>query len=131
MIRIIAGTYGMRKGNRVIPVTGASGPIVLPDVQEKELVAQGIAEFVPMAKASVATISEESLEELPMTQVPQGDGLEDMKVSELRELAREYGLDMDNLTRKADLIRAIREAEAEEVVDDDDEFPQLEAEGII
>lgn len=45
MIRIIAGTYGMRKGKSVIPVTKNSGPISLPEEQENELVAQGIAVF--------------------------------------------------------------------------------------
>ena len=46
MIRIIAGTYGMRKGKSVIPITKNSGPISLPEEQENELVAQGIAVFV-------------------------------------------------------------------------------------
>lgn len=133
MIQIIAGTYGMRKGNSVIPVTKNSGPISLPEEQENELVAQGIAVFVSK-KASDNNSEERICEEKASTaeRNTQEGSLESMKLAKLKELAREYGIDPDGLNRKADLIAAIREARAEEdTVEDNEAPPQLEAEGIV
>lgn len=39
-----------------------------------------------------------------------GDGLDDMKPAELKALAEERGVDLTGLTRKADIIAAIRAA---------------------
>ena len=133
MIQIIAGTYGMRKGNRVIPVTKNSGPISLPEEQENELVAQGIAVFVGK-KVSDSDSEGRIREEKASTaeRNTQEESLESMKLAKLKELAREYGIDPDGVNRKADLIAAIREAQAEEdTVEDNEAPPQLEAAGIV
>lgn len=133
MIRIIAGTYGMRKGGNVVPVTENSGPISLTEKQENELVAQGIAVFVdggiPVGAADARNRAEKGKD--AERNVPEG-ALEGMKLAELKEIARSYGINPDGVNRKADLIAAIREVQAEEdTVEDDEEPPQLEAEGIV
>ncbi len=133
MIRIVAGTYGMRKGKRVIPVTKESGPISLTEKQEKELVAQGIAVFVD-TEASNSALEKRNRAEKASTaeRNTQEESLESMKLAKLKELAREYGIDPDGVNRKADLIAAIREAQAEEdTVEDNEAPPQLEAGGIV
>ena len=133
MIRIIAGTYGMRKGKSVIPVTKNSGPISLPEEQENELVAQGIAVFVGK-KVSDSDSEGRIREEKASTaeRNTQEESFESMKLAKLKERAREYGIDPDGVNRKADLIAAIREAQAEEdTVEDNEAPPQLEAEGIV
>ena len=133
MIRIIAGTYGMRKGWNVVPVTENSGPISLTEKQENELVARGIAVFVdggiPVGAADARNRAEKGKD--AERNVPEG-ALEGMKLAELKEIARSYGINPDGVNRKADLIAAIREVQAEEdTVEDDEEPPQLEAEGIV
>lgn len=133
MIRIVAGTYGMRKGRNIVPVTENSGPISLTEKQENELVAQGIAVFVdggiPVGAADARNRAEKGKD--AERNVPEG-ALEGMKLAELKEIARSYGINPDGVNRKADLIAAIREVQAEEdTVEDDEEPPQLEAEGIV
>lgn len=121
------------EGKSVIPVTKNSGPISLPEEQENELVAQGIAVFVGK-KVSDSDSEGRIREEKASTaeRNTQEESLESMKLAKLKELAREYGIDPDGVNRKADLIAAIREAQAEEdTVEDNEAPPQLEAEGIV
>lgn len=46
MIRIIKGTYGLRRGNKVEAMTPGTEPFSLFPEREKELVNQGTAEYV-------------------------------------------------------------------------------------
>lgn len=46
MIRIIKGTYGLRRGNKVEAMTPGTEPFSLSLEREKELVNQGTAEYV-------------------------------------------------------------------------------------
>ena len=46
MIRIIKGTYGLRRGNKVEAMTPGTEPFSLSSEREKELVNQGTAEYV-------------------------------------------------------------------------------------
>lgn len=46
MIRIIKGTYGLRRGNKVEAMTHGTEPFSLSPEREKELVNQGTAEYV-------------------------------------------------------------------------------------
>ena len=46
MIRIIKGTYGLRRGNKVEAMTRGTEPFSLSPEREKELVNQGTAEYV-------------------------------------------------------------------------------------
>ena len=133
MIRIIAGTYGLRRGGNEVPDTEKSGPNSLTDRQENERVARQIAVFVdggiPVGAADARNRAEKGKD--AERNVPEG-ALEGMKLAELKEIARSYGINPDGVNRKADLIAAIREVQAEEdTVEDDEEPPQLEAEGIV
>lgn len=46
MIKIIKGTYGLKKGDRVEAMTPGSEPFSLSPSREAELVEQGVAEYV-------------------------------------------------------------------------------------
>ena len=46
MIRIIKGTYGLRRGNKVEAMAPGTEPFSLSPEREKELVNQGTAEYV-------------------------------------------------------------------------------------
>lgn len=46
MIRIIKGTYGLRRGNKIEAMTPGTEPFSLSSEREKELVNQGTAEYV-------------------------------------------------------------------------------------
>lgn len=63
MIRIIKGTYGLRRLNKVEAMTPGTEPFSLSAEREKELVEQGTAEYVSMPETVVqekANIPEES-----------------------------------------------------------------------
>ena len=55
-----------------------------------------------------------------------------MKLSELKGIAKAYGIDADKATKKSEIIAAIEESQKEENSDDedmeDDELPKLDAE---
>ena len=53
MIRIIKGTYGLRRGNKIEAMTPGTEPFSLSAEREKELVAQGTAEYVDMPETVV------------------------------------------------------------------------------
>ena len=57
MIRIIKGTYGLRRGNKIEAMTPGTEPFSLSPEREKELVNQGTAEYVaePEKAAQVNT----------------------------------------------------------------------------
>ena len=53
MIRIIKGTYGLRRGNKIEAMTPGTEPFSLSAEREKELVGQGTAEYVDMPETVV------------------------------------------------------------------------------
>lgn len=57
MIRIIKGTYGLRRGNKVEAMTPGTEPFSLSPEREKELVNQGTAEYVDEPE----TVAQENL----------------------------------------------------------------------
>mgnify|MGYP005846374613 CR=1 FL=1 len=95
MIKIIAGTFGYFDGRKVVPKTSADGPLELDKALEKRLVDKGVAVYVTK-KAE---------------QPPEGDGLpaynKDMKLAELQEIAKSYGVDASKMKAKAEIIAAI------------------------
>jgi len=95
MIKIIAGTFGYFDGRKVVPKTSADGPLELDKALEKRLVDKGVAVYVTK-KAE---------------QPPEGDGLpaynKDMKLAELQEIAKAYGVDASKMKAKAEVIAAI------------------------
>ena len=115
MIEIIAGTFGYYNGRKVIPITNADGPQTFDPELEERLVRKGIARYVDPAVVQMAESSED---------VPEYN--EDMKIDELKEIARGYGVDASNMRRKSDIIEAIEAARAEST-DDAEQPPQIDA----
>lgn len=72
MIRIIKGTYGLRRGNKIEAMTPGTEPFSLSAEREKELVGQGTAEYVDMPETVVQENTdildepEQHLEEKPL-----------------------------------------------------------------
>lgn len=136
MIKIIKGTYGYRKGNRIIPKTPADDPFTATPEQEARLVRLGVAVYVdapveaptaPTPKApEKAETGSKDVDELPAYNI-------DMKLDELKEIAKAYGVDASNARKKADVIAMIEAAKAEdqdetpEAYDDGEEPPSLDA----
>lgn len=131
MIKIIKGTYGYRKGNRIIPKTPADDPFTATPEQEARLVRLGVAVYVdapaeaPTAPTPKAPEKSETgskdVDELPAYNI-------DMKLDELKEIAKAYGVDASDARKKADVIAMIEAAKAEtqEENDQDDEDPENE-----
>lgn len=131
MIKIIKGTYGYRKGNRIIPKTPADDPFTATPEQEARLVRLGVAVYVdapveaptaPTPKApEKAETGSKDVDELPAYNI-------DMKLDELKEIAKAYGVDASDARKKADVIAMIEAAKAEthEENDQDDEDPENE-----
>lgn len=112
MIEIIAGTFGYYDGRKVIPITNADGPQTFDPELEARLVQKGIARYVDPAVE-------------PSENMPEYN--EDMKLEELKEIAKGYGVDASNMRRKSDIIEAIEAAQAD-TSDDLDEPPQIDVE---
>lgn len=131
MIKIIKGTYGYRKGNRIIPKTPADDPFTATPEQEARLVRLGVAVYVdapveapttPTPKApEKAETGSKDVDELPAYNI-------DMKLDELKEIAKAYGVDASDARKKADVIAMIEAAKAEtqEENDQDDEDQENE-----
>jgi len=137
MIKIIKGTYGYRKGNRIIPKTPADDPFTATPEQEARLVRLGVAVYVDTPTKAPATPSTPKAPEKAETGSKDVDELPayniDMKLDELKEIAKAYGVDASNARKKADVIAMIEAAKAEdqdetpEAYDDGEEPPSLDA----
>ena len=102
MVKIIKGSYGMRRGN-TIEAVGAGTTISIEKEQEERLVRIGVAVYVGNTD-----------DEQPK---PDGSGSapeysEAMKLSELKAIAETYGVDATSLKSKKDVIEAIEAAKA-------------------
>ena len=117
MIQIITGTFGYYNGRKVIPITNADGPQTFDPELEERLVRQGIAE-------RVYEMSLQDLDEF-INESPEYN--EDMKLDELKEIARGYGVDASNMRKKSDIIATI-EAARVEMSDDSEQPPQIDVE---
>jgi hypothetical protein len=99
MIKIIAGTFGYFNGRKVVPITSADGPIELDAALEQRLVSKGVAAYVSKTE-----------------QPAEGSGLptydKNMKLVELQEIAKAYGVDASKMKAKAEVIAAIEAAKA-------------------
>lgn len=137
MIKIIKGTYGYRKGNRIIPKTPADDPFTATPEQEARLVRLGVAVYVDAPAKAPAAPSTPKAPEKAETGSKDVDELPayniDMKLDELKEIAKAYGVDASNARKKADVIAMIEAAKAEdqdetpEAYDDGEEPPSLDA----
>lgn len=116
MIEIITGTFGYYNGRKVIPITNADGPQTFDPELEERLVRKGVARYVYV-------MSPQDLDEFT-DELPEYN--EDMKLEELKEIAKVYGVDVSNMRRKSDIIEAIEAARAEST-DDAEQPPQIDA----
>lgn len=118
MIKIIKGTYGYRKGKRIIPKTPADDPFTATPEQEARLVKLGVAVYVEAPAAATKTpaapkapegtdAGSKNVDELPEYNI-------DMKLDELKEIAKAYGVDASDARKKADVIAMIEAAKAED-----------------
>jgi len=133
MIKIIKGTYGYRKGNRIIPKTPADDPFTATPEQEARLVRLGVAVYVDApakAPATPATPAAPKAPENAKTGSKDVDELPaynlDMKLDELKEIAKAYGVDASDARKKADVIAMIEAAKAK---DPEGETPEGDDQG--
>jgi hypothetical protein len=118
MIKIVNGVYGMKIGNRVIPVTEKDGPIELAPEKEARLVKKGVAVYVDKPTTDDASEVEKKLPKYN----------EDMTREQLNKIALEYGIKKPEKARnKAELISWIDAAVNGEPDEDDDMPPVFNA----
>lgn len=117
MIKIISGVYGYRGGASVKPKTANDAPFSLPSEEEERLVKRGIAEYVD---------GEPNTEPEDWGGIPEYNA--DMKVEELRAIAKKLGLSFKGGTSKEDIVEAIdkyleEHSDHAEPVDEDEQPP--------
>jgi hypothetical protein len=118
MIKIVNGVYGMKIGNRVIPVTEKDGPIELAPEKEARLVKKGVAVYVDKPTTDDASEVEKKLPKYN----------EDMTREQLNKIALEYGIkEPEKARNKAELISWIDAAVNGEPDEDDDMPPVFNA----
>ncbi|MCH5315727.1 MAG: hypothetical protein J1E81_07425 [Eubacterium sp.] len=120
MIKIISGTYGLRKDGRVVPKNSKSEPFETDPAEEKRLIDLGIAEEVKV------DVTIPALEHVPEPEEENTSiNFEDMSVKQIREYAKEKDIEIPkSATKKADIVAIIMSAESES----DDEKTNGEAE---
>lgn len=148
MIRVISGTIGIYENNRMELKTPKSGPFELEGKREAELVAAGIAKYCDQASAPSQPPAPDKTPEPPVA----GDGKdgnaepgaaelpqynEGMKLDELKEIAKAYGVDAAAMRSKAQVVAAIEAAkiaaaessenENSDTDEDENELPDLNA----
>ena len=123
MIKIIKGSYGMRVKKSIVPVTADSEPIELSPEKEERLVRLEVAVYVDkinnnsqINKCGGDAQDDEIVDEFP-------EYNEDMKLSELKEIAKVYGIDASSMRSKKEVIEAIDAAR--------DELPIVDADALV
>ena len=123
MIKIIKGSYGMRVKQSVVAVPAGSDPIELSKEKEERLVRLGVAVYVDkinnnsqINKRGDDTQDDEIVDEFP-------EYNEDMKLTELKEIAKVYGIDASSMRSKKEVIEAIDAAR--------DELPIVDADALV
>lgn len=127
MIHIIRGVYGYQDKDGIVRTkTEADPPFELLPEQEARLVRLGVAEYVGKVKSAPVADAEE--EESAEDQETEGEeaatdtfSLADLSVKELREIGKEYGISFKVGISKAEMVKAIEEAEAQLDVEEDGE----------
>lgn len=91
----------------------AGGIIEVPDTEAAELIALGLAKeatdedrIEPAAEAE-ATAGPDAEGDAPAAEDAGSVDLEELTVAELRDLADERGVDLEGVTKKADIIAAL------------------------
>lgn len=112
-IRIIAGVFGHRDGDRVVPVRAGDDPIEVAETVARRLLACGVAEAVeePQETGKPDAVDGEAF--------PDYD--EGMTRAELEAIAERVGITSEELkaaAKKADVIALLDEAKADREADD-------------
>lgn len=124
MIKIIKGSYGMRVKKSIVAVPAGSDPIELSKEKEERLVRLGVAVYVTEqddvveqpGEGSDKTQDDEIVDEFP-------EYNEEMKLSELKDIAKVYGIDASSMRSKKEVIEAIDAAR--------DELPDVDADALV
>lgn len=133
MIQIVAGTFGYFNGRKIVPLTEADGPQKLDPALEARLVKKGIAKYVGAPEAAQEPVQQDpepaagNDEQQPETKPSLPEYSEAMKLDELKEIAKAYGVDASAMRKKADVIAAIEASQQEDDDADDEAPPQLGA----
>lgn len=117
MIRIISGTYGFRKENRVIPKNSKSAPFEVSAAEEKRLIELGIAEKVEI---EVKEVDETPADDSNYAEMP---------VKQLKEYCKNSGISLPKTaTTKEKIIEVITANNDEnEAENGENETPNLQA----
>lgn len=118
MVEIVKGTFGYFNGKKIKPITAADGPQTFDPELEARLVKNGVARYVGENKA-LASASEPPKEK-DDAGLPAYDAT--MKMAELKEIAKAYGVDASKCTSKAEICELIDASKAEE---DEEDEPDL------
>lgn len=118
MIKIIKGSYGMRRGASVQAIPAGSDPIELSKDKEERLVRLGVAVYV--TDESITSPDETQDDEI-VDEFPEYN--EEMKLDDLKEIAKVYGIDASSMRSKKDVIEAIDAAR--------DELPNVDADALV
>ena len=124
MIRIISGTFGHLQGKKVVPITAKSGAVDLGAEQEARLVKRGVAVYVNKAETAAPApegpLAGNQTPPAPVDPSGSQSGSENesgqpeynatMKLDELQEVAKAYGVDASKMRTKAEVIAAIEAA---------------------
>lgn len=113
MVEIIKGTFGYFDGKKIKPITQNDGPQTFdPELEERLVSRDKIARYVTNETAENPEQPKENLDELP-------EYNRDMKLAELKKIAKLYGVDASSCTSKAEVCDLIDETRAEEGGEDD------------
>lgn len=125
MIKMTAGVYGLYDGDKVTPMTADDGPFTLSPEQERVLVEEKkVAVYVDAPPAGP------EVDPAPPADDAHLEYSEDMKASELREVAKEMGLTFPVGTTKKQMLEAMdahNDAADAETFDDGDAPPAFDA----
>lgn len=121
MIKIIKGSYGMRRGASIIAVPAGSDPIELSKEKEERLVRLGVAVYVTAEDNAVEQLGGETQDDEIVDEFPEYN--EEMKLSELKDVAKVYGIDASSMRSKKEVIKAIDAAR--------DELPAVDADALV
>ena len=109
MIKIIKGSYGLRRGATVEAIHAGS-TIEIGKDKEERLVRLGVAVYVTddVTKAEPIVEAPEEAQDEVVDDVPEYN--ESMKISDLKKVAEAYGIDASSMRSKKDVIEAIEAA---------------------
>lgn len=95
MIQMTNGTFGWRKGGRIVPITPESGPVSINPAVEKHLVSSGVAVYC----SSDGSLAQPS----PYAAI---------KSKDLKDLCKKRGIDVPSKAKVQDLIDLLDAADA-------------------